>query len=62
MHAVPGFTFIPHKSQINNDLKRIGIDETTLTIRNAPWNCNGILFQFPATEVFIELAILFEAL
>ncbi len=35
-----------------NDLKRIGIDETTLTIRNAPWNCNGILFQFPATEVF----------
>ncbi len=35
-----------------NDLKRIGIKETSLTIRNAPWNCNGILFQFPATEVF----------
>ncbi|MBJ7882151.1 RagB/SusD family nutrient uptake outer membrane protein [Gelidibacter salicanalis] len=35
-----------------SDLKRIGIDENSLTIRNAPWNCNGILFQFPATEVF----------
>lgn len=35
-----------------NDLKRIGVDENSLTIRNAPWNCNGILFQFPATEVF----------
>jgi len=35
-----------------NDLKRIGIRNSTLTIRNAPWNCNGILFQFPATEVF----------
>ena len=35
-----------------NDLKRIGINQTSLTIRNAPWNCNGILFQFPATEVF----------
>lgn len=35
-----------------NDLKRIGVDETSLTIRNAPWNCNGIIFQFPATEVF----------
>jgi hypothetical protein len=35
-----------------NDLKRIGVNETSLTIRNAPWNCNGIIFQFPATEVF----------
>lgn len=35
-----------------NDLKRIGVDENGLTIRNAPWDCNGILFQFPATEVF----------
>ncbi|WP_282136441.1 RagB/SusD family nutrient uptake outer membrane protein [Seonamhaeicola maritimus] len=35
-----------------NDLKRIGVNENTLTIRNAPWDCNGILFQFPATEVF----------
>ncbi len=35
-----------------NDLKRIGINKTSLTIRNAPWDCNGILFQFPATEVF----------
>lgn len=35
-----------------NDLKRIGVDETSLTIRNAPWDCNGIIFQFPATEVF----------
>ncbi len=35
-----------------NDLKRIGVQETSLTIRNAPWNCNGMLFQFPATEVF----------
>lgn len=35
-----------------NDLKRIGINETSLIIRNAPWDCNGIIFQFPATEVF----------
>lgn len=35
-----------------NDLKRIGVNENSLTIRNAPWNCNGIIFQFPATEVF----------
>ena len=35
-----------------NDLKRIGVNETSLTIRNAPWNCNGIIFQSPATEVF----------
>lgn len=35
-----------------NDLKRMGINNASLTIRNAPWNCNGILFQFPATEVF----------
>uniref|UniRef100_UPI0040481B95 RagB/SusD family nutrient uptake outer membrane protein n=1 Tax=Mariniflexile sp. TaxID=1979402 RepID=UPI0040481B95 len=35
-----------------NDLKRIGVNETSLTIRNAPWNCNGMVFQFPATEVF----------
>ena len=35
-----------------NDLKRIGVNQSSLTIRNAPWNCNGILFQFPATEVF----------
>lgn len=35
-----------------NDLKRIGVNNTSLTIRNAPWNCNGILLQFPATEVF----------
>lgn len=35
-----------------NDLKRIGVNNATLTIRNAPWNCNGIIFQFPATEVF----------
>ena len=35
-----------------NDLKRIGVSENSLIIRNAPWNCNGIVFQFPATEVF----------
>ncbi|WNH10932.1 RagB/SusD family nutrient uptake outer membrane protein [Thalassobellus suaedae] len=35
-----------------NDLKRIGVNETSLTIRNAPWDCNGMVFQFPATEVF----------
>lgn len=34
-----------------NDLKRIGAFENSdLEIRNAKWNCPGMIFQFPANE------------
>lgn len=32
-------------------LKRIGAKgEPSITIRKAPWNCNGLAIQFPASE------------
>lgn len=41
-----------------NQMKRIGalgvnsqLPNTSVTIRNAPWNCPGLALQFPSTEV-----------
>jgi hypothetical protein len=33
-------------------LKRIGAKGENVTIRNAPWNCNGLIMVFPTNEVF----------
>ena len=33
-------------------LKRMGAKGESVTIRNAPWDCNGLIFVFPTNEVF----------
>ena len=36
------------------DLKRRGALGEDIVIRDAPWNCNGMVLQFPASEITVE--------
>jgi starch-binding outer membrane protein, SusD/RagB family len=33
-----------------HDLKRIGVSGETVIVRGAPWDCDGMVLQFPASE------------
>jgi len=37
-----------------HDLKRRGVLGEAITIRDAPWDCNGMVLQFPASEITVE--------
>ena len=37
-----------------HDLKRRGVLGESIVIRGAPWNCNGMVLQFPVSEITIE--------
>lgn len=37
-----------------HELKRRGAKGENIVIRGAPWNCNGMVLQFPASEITIQ--------
>jgi len=40
----------PFNGQRFHDLKRIGSQGEAVIVRDAPWDCNGMVLQFPAVE------------
>lgn len=40
----------PCNGQRYHDLKRIGSQGEEVIVRGAPWDCNGMILQFPATQ------------
>ena len=40
----------PFNGQRFYDLKRMGSQGEEIIVRGAPWDCNGMVLQFPAVE------------
>lgn len=40
----------PFNGERYHDIKRIGSQGENITVRNAPWDCPGMVLQFPAVE------------